>query len=114
MNDNTNQVLKVKVARVAIGNVAIEGLLDLGSPELKPRFLVGFPQICSQFNIPPNNASRDFKALLGEGFKIFICRYENTKGNNFKALNLLRSYPGTIKRRLKPYWMGVFRSYSSL
>lgn len=81
-------IIKVKPAPVHIGSLYIEGLLQLPSDPGKPSFLVGFPQICQQFLIPQNHASRDFKALLGKDCKISKCRYESVRGNNFNALSL--------------------------
>jgi len=56
--------IKAEITTVAIGSLAVQGLMsEIGE------FGVAVPQITECFQIDKNQASRDIKALLGEGFQ---------------------------------------------
>jgi len=75
-----NSTSKATVAQVKIGHIEIEGLmLPDGS------YAIAVPQVASLFLIDRGQASRGFKALLGEGFQFDKVGSEL----NPKAVNIL-------------------------
>lgn len=70
-------ILTAKVAIVRFGAIEIEGLLfDDG------RYGVAVQQAATLFSVPQNNAQRDFKALLGEGFQFLKIRNQRAVRQN--------------------------------
>lgn len=78
----TMKTQKAIVSEVQIGTIAIEGLmLPDGS------FAVAVPQIASLLQFLNKNASRDLKALMGEGFQFLKAKSElNPKPVNIVTL----------------------------
>lgn len=60
----TSKTMKAYVTQVDLGAIEIEGLMDE-----QGKFYVAVPQISDTFQFPNKHASRDIKALLGEGFQ---------------------------------------------
>lgn len=71
---------KAKIAKVDYGVTVIDGLL-LSNGD----YAVAVPQICEFFQFAKNQASRDFKAILGKDFSFDKC----TSELNFKAVNIV-------------------------
>lgn len=78
----TVSILTAKVTTVQIGSVKIEGLLLSDG-----QFAIGLPQINeNQLNlVPQKNASREVKALLGNGFQFLKAK----TSLNPKAINVI-------------------------
>jgi hypothetical protein len=74
-------MLTAEVAEVKIGNLSLEGLMDE-----KGEFYFAVPQLSEIFSFPIKHASRDLKAILGEGFPFPKMK---TKLNS-KAVNAIR------------------------
>ena len=62
-------MLTAIVSPVPIGNRSIEGLLLQDGT-----YAIAVPQICSIFQFPIKNATRDIKAILGAGFQFLKAR----------------------------------------
>jgi hypothetical protein len=80
-----NTTITAKITTVAFGNIHIEGLLKVPVVGNKPEFFVAVSQISKLFQFDKNQASRDFKALLGEGFQFDKAKTEL----NPKAVNII-------------------------
>ena len=71
-------ILTAEVTNVQVGFYSLEGLMDE-----KGNYHVGIPQIADLVQTNRNTASRDFKRLMGEGFKtsklktVYNTRYIN-------------------------------------
>jgi hypothetical protein len=66
--------IKAHITDVSVGHLSVKGLMsDDGN------FYIAIPQIAERFNVPQKNASRDFKALMGEGFTFLKMSVHGTK-----------------------------------
>jgi hypothetical protein len=71
-------MIEAEVAKVNLGKIEIDGLRWFDDKK-KQQYGSGFPQIATLFDIPQKNASRDFKALLGEDLTILKVKIKNTR-----------------------------------
>ena len=76
--DNLIMIISAEVTTVQVGFYTLEGLMDEDGT-----FYIGIPQLADLVQTNRNTASRDFKRLMGEGFKtsklktIYNTRYIN-------------------------------------
>ena len=64
LSRSTMSIVAAKISEVKIGPLTMQGLMsDQGE------FGVAVPQIAEHFQFPNKHASRDLKALCGEGFQ---------------------------------------------
>lgn len=80
MADRHSKAPRAQVATVLVGIIKLEGIM---TPD--GEFFVALPQVSDLFAVPQKNASRDIKALLGNGFQFLKV---NTVLNP-KAVNVL-------------------------
>lgn len=80
MADKHSKAARAKVAPVRIGTYELQGLMDH-----EGAFFVAVPQIADVFSVPQKNATRDLKALMGEGFQFLKIASEL----NPKAVNAI-------------------------
>lgn len=80
MADRHSKAPRAQVATVLVGIIELEGIMTPGG-----EFFVALPQVSDLFAVPQKNASRDIKALLGNGFQFLKV---NTVLNP-KAVNVL-------------------------
>lgn len=80
MADKHSKAPRAQVATVLVGIIELEGIM---TPD--GEFFVALPQVSDLFAVPQKNASRDIKALLGQGFQFLKI---NTVLNP-KAVNVL-------------------------
>lgn len=76
----TSTTVKAIVAPVKIGHITVDGLMLPNGD-----FAIAVPQVADLFSIPQKNSSRDFKALLGNGFQFLTTKSELHP----KAVNIL-------------------------
>jgi hypothetical protein len=58
-------MLKARVAKVKLGQIELEGIMKTDGS-----FFIAAPQASELFQLSKNHASRDIKAILGEGFPL--------------------------------------------
>lgn len=85
MTENNSTTKKAVTAKVNLGFAVIDGLMLPNGD-----FAVAVPQVADVFGILSNNASRDIKSLLGEGFDFVKIKTDlNSKEINAMTLDQL-------------------------
>ena len=75
-----DKTIKAIVAPIQIGHHEIQGLMMPNGD-----FAIAVSQVAEMFSVPQKNSSRDFKALLGNGFQFLTTKSEL----NPKSVNIL-------------------------
>ena len=95
-------ILTAEVTNVQVGFYSLEGLMDE-----KGNYHVGIPQIADLVQTNRNTASRDFKRLMGEGFKtsklktVYNTRYINAISlRDFEVLIAKLDRKGNVQAQL--------------